>query len=932
MKRMVRGKGSFVLVVCALAGALLVTGALVAQQRQSAPAAAAAPDYEAAMANLRFRSIGPAIMGGRVDDFAVVESDPSIVYVGMASGGVWKTTNGGTTWEPLFDEQPVSTIGDVTVAPSDPSIVWVGTGEPNNRQSSSWGNGVYKSTDAGKTWQHMGLAATQSIGRIVIHPTDPNTLYVAAVGALWGPSRERGVYKTTDGGRSWTNVLFVNEDTGVVDIAMDHQSPGTLLAAAYQRRRTVFGFNGSGPHGGIYKTTDGGANWKKVEKGLPWDPNPPRAGAPGTGFGGFGGGGGGQQAQAARPAQPREEEPQGPQEIGRIGINFYRKDTTIVYALVEHRNGGTFRSEDKGETWTKMSDTNPRPMYYSKIHIDPTNDQRIWVLGAQMFYSDDGGRTFRQNLVQRIHGDYHAMWINPKNSDQMITGSDGGIHWSWDRGRTWDFIDDIPLGQFYEVHANMDTPYMVCGGLQDNNTWCGPSATLYSDDIPNGEWFTIGGGDGFYAQFDPYDKNIVYAESQDGNLLRRDLRTHESKSIRPQEGDNDGRFRFQWNSPIMISAFDPKTIYYGGNFVFKSTDRGDNWTKMSPDLTNNQERDKLPIMGKVPDGETMSRHDGVQQWPSITTIAESPRNKDVVWAGTDDGNLQVTRDGGKSWKNVADKVPGVPKGTYVSRIEASHQDANTAYVAFDGHRTDDTRPYLFVTRDRGRSWTSIASGLPADVPVKVVRAGRRNPELLFAGTETGLWMSLDAGRRWMKMPGLPTVPVDDLLIHPRDLDLIVGTHGRSLYILDGIQVFEEWSPAALRDSVSFFTPKSAWTWVPRALGHKWGQGEFAAKNPPFGAWFDYFLPQEMEDGVSFQIQDANGRVVRKLSGGSGLPGFHRVTWDLLAGEPSERIVSPANAGQPQHVAPGRYKAVLTAGKARREQWVEVRAVTEEMAE
>ncbi|MGH9860149.1 MAG: WD40/YVTN/BNR-like repeat-containing protein, partial [Candidatus Acidiferrales bacterium] len=414
MKRVWRGKRGVAVAVCAVAGLLCISGVVVAQERQQRAAAPAGPDYEAAMKNLRFRSIGPAIMGGRVDDFAVVESNPSIVYAGMASGGVWKTINGGTTWQPLFDEQAVSTIGDVTVAPSDPSIVWVGTGEPNNRQSSSWGNGVYKSNDAGKTWQHMGLAATQSIARIVIHPRDPNTVFVAAAGGLWGPNRERGVYKTTDGGRSWTNVLFINEDTGVVDIAMDHASPGTLLAAAYQRRRTVFGFSGSGPHGGIYKTIDGGANWEKIEKGLPWDPDfrdlpPQRQQA--------GGGGGAQaarQAQQAAPAQEREEE-KGPQEIGRIGLNFYRKDTNIVYALVEHGDGGTFRSEDKGETWTKMSNTNPRPMYYSKIHIDPNNDQRLWVLGAQMFNSDDGGRTFRNNLVQRIHGDYHALWINPAN-------------------------------------------------------------------------------------------------------------------------------------------------------------------------------------------------------------------------------------------------------------------------------------------------------------------------------------------------------------------------------------------------------------------------------------------------------------------------------------------------------------------------------------
>jgi photosystem II stability/assembly factor-like uncharacterized protein len=839
---------------------------------------------------------------------------------------VWKTINGGTTWEPIFDDQAVSTIGDVTVAPSDPSIVWVGTGEPNNRQSSSWGNGVYRSLDAGKTWQHMGLAATQSIGRIVIHPTDPNTVYVAAVGALWGPSRERGVYKTTDGGRSWTNVLFVNEHTGVVDIAMDHQSPGTLLAAAYQRRRTVFGFNGSGPHGGIYRTTDGGATWNKVIKGLPWDPNfratqqRQRAGG-----GGFGGGGGGfqfaQQAQQQAPVQ-QEEEPQGPQEIGRIGLNFYRKDTNIVYALVEHRNGGTFRSEDKGETWTKMSDTNPRPMYYSKIHIDPNNDQRIWVLGAQMFTSDDGGRTFRNNLVQRIHGDYHAMWINPKNSDHMITGSDGGIHWSWDRGRTWEFIDDIPLGQFYEVSANMDTPYMVCGGLQDNNTWCGPSATLYSDGIPNGEWFTIGGGDGFYAQFDPYDKNIVYAESQDGNLRRRHLLNSESIGIRPQPAEGEPRYRFQWNSPIVPSKHTAGTIYYGGNFVFKSTDRGDNWTKISPDLTNGEDRDKKEIMGKVPDRNTLSRHDGVQQWPTITTLIESPRNKDILWAGTDDGNLHVTRDGGKTWKNVVGAVPGVPKGTYVSRVIASHHADGTAYATFDGHRSNDFGIYVFTTTDFGETWKAIRNGIPDNKGVvNVIREHHRSANLLFAGTEYGAYVSFDRGANWTRLKmNLPMVPVDDIYIHPRDNDLILGTHGRSIWILDDITPLEQLSAQVLAADLHLFDVRPAiqWRMTGRTTSASRGHKMFFGENPPNAALIQYYVKKGVEgEGddeaqeagqtpggpqgrqqrgprVRITISDAGGKVVRNLDG-TMRPGINRVEWNFRANSP---IPQQAVAGGP----------------------------------
>ena len=516
---------------------------------------APAMTFESALGRLKFRELGPAVMGGRLDDFAVVESNPAIVYAGTASGGLWKTLNAGTTWTPVFDKEAVSSIGDVAVAPSDPSIVWVGTGEANNRQSSSWGNGVYRSTDGGLTWQNMGLKDTHHIGRIVIHPSNPEVVYVAAQGRLWGPNRERGLYKTSDGGRTWKQVLFVNEDTGVTDVAMDPASPDTLYAAAYQRRRTVFGFAGSGPDGGIHKSTDGGQTWKKLAKGLPWDPEPARprpAGGPSAEMAAMLG------ITPEEPPAPAESkaDPNKRSEIGRIGLAVYRKDPRIVYAVIEHEKGGTFRSEDRGETWTKMSDTNPRPMYYSQIVVDPTNDLRIWVMGAPMYTSEDGGKTFRTDLVQRIHVDNHAMWINPANPDHMILGSDGGIHWSWDRGRTWDFVNNLAIGQFYELGVDMRQPYWIYGGLQDNNTWGGPSRTFNPRGIGNSDWVTVGGGDGFYAQVDPNDPTIVYAESQDGNLLRRDLRTGEQRSIRPQTAEGEKPFRFQWCSPVVISAFD----------------------------------------------------------------------------------------------------------------------------------------------------------------------------------------------------------------------------------------------------------------------------------------------------------------------------------------------------------------------------------------
>jgi photosystem II stability/assembly factor-like uncharacterized protein len=904
---------AFFLIVSAVF-VLLITSAIAAQKpkesqktKEAAKPAAAAPapvtpqvDYAAILKTLRFREIGPAAMGGRIDDFAVVENDPDTIYVGSASGGVFKTVNGGTTWEPVFDNESVSTIGDLAIAPSDPSNVWVGTGEANNRQSSSWGDGVYKSTDAGRTWQHMGLAETQAIGRIVIHPTDPNTVYVAAVGRLWGPSKERGVYKTTDGGKTWTQVLFVNEDTGVSDIAMDPESPGTLIAAAYQRRRTVFGFNGSGPGSGLYKTTDGGATWKKLERGLPWDTTPRpavQAGGPGM-FGGGGGGGGrgpggGQQAQpAAAPLAPEAIN-----EIGRIGVNFYRRDSRIVYALIEHAGGGIFRSEDKGETWVKQSDTNPRAMYYSQVHIDPNNDQRLWVHGAQMFFSDDGGRTFRQNVGQRIHGDFHAMWIDPRDSNHVITGSDGGIYITWDRGRSWDFVNTIPLGQFYEIGLDMQKPYHICGGLQDNNAWCGPSATLDSRGIANSDWFTVGGGDGFYAQVDPTDPDIVYAESQDGNVLRRNLRTHESKSIRPPAPEGE-RYRFQWNSPILVSSFDPKTIYYGGNYLFKSTDRGDNWTRLGADLTTGQERDKLPIMGKVPDRFTLSRHDGVQEWPAITTVSESPANKNVLWVGTDDGNLQVTRDGGQNWKNVAALVKGVPKGTYVSRVTASRYADGTAYAAFDGHRSNDFNIYVYMTTDFGETWKPIREGLPAgnDI-VHVIREHFRNPKLLFLGTERGLFVSFDQGARWTRFKAnLPTVPVDDIAIHPRENDLVLGTHGRSIWILDDITPLEQMTDAVAAQDLQLFDVRPATEWRIANRGGSTGHKIFLGQNPPNGALINYYLKTKLgeRDRVRITITDAAGKTIRDLNG-TKEAGFNRVVWDLRMQSPLQAAAA-AEAG------------------------------------
>jgi len=961
-------KTMVVVLLFALAGATALLGqGRQRRQRQPAPqqqpgakpeappVAPAAPNYEALLANLRWREIGPAIMGGRIDDFAVVESDPNIVYVGVASGGVWKTTNSGTTWTPIFDDQPVSTIGDVTVAPSDPSIVWVGTGEPNNRQSSSWGNGVYKSTDAGRTWQNMGLKDTHHIARIIIHPANPNVVYVAAVGHLWGPNKERGLYKTTDGGKTWQQVLFINEDTGVIDVAMDLESPDTLYAAAYQRRRTVFGFNGSGPGSMLYKTTDGGTSWKKLMNGLPYNPEwqPPvqvTGGGPG---GGGGGAGAAAQLAAAQQQAARPREPKAIQETGRIGVSIYRRNSNIVYAIIEHADGGVFRSEDKGETWTRMSDTNPRPMYYSQIVIDPNNDLRIWVMGAPMYYSEDGGRTFRTNRVSRIHGDYHAMWINPADSNHMIVGSDGGIHWSRDAGQTWDFVNTLALGQFYEIGVDMQKPYRVCGGLQDNGSWCAPAQTLYARGISNDEWVNVAGGDGYYVQIDPTDPNIVYAESQDGNPIRRNLATSESKSIRPREDEGEERYRFQWNTPIVISVHDPKVIYYAAQYVFKSTDRGDTWTKISPDLTTGTKRDEQPIMGKAPDRYTRSRHDGVQAWPTISALSESPLNRDVLWAGTDDGRLQITRDGGKTWTDVMGKVPGIQsKLIYVSRVVASRHAEGRAYLALDGHRMNDYNIYVYATEDFGQTWKPIRSGIPDDKGViNVIREHHRNPNLLFAGGEYGAYVSFDRGANWSRLRmNVPTVPVDDILIHPRENDLLFGTHGRSIWVLDDITPLEQLTPQVLESDVHLFDIRPATNW--RIWNHKASTGHkiFVGPNPPLGALIHFYLKSALkeEEQIRITVQDKEGKTITtincggrarravaqqaaQLAAGFGFavpaaaacdpkPGINRVVWNLRTQPAPGAAVGGGpgfgfgvGLGQGSRVDPGEFTVKLTMG-------------------
>ena len=802
------------------------------------------------LAHLQWRELGPAVMGGRVDDIAVVEKDPDTIYVATASGGVWRTTDGAIRWKPIFEHVGPMSIGAIAVSQSEPSTVWAGTGEPNNRNTSSWGAGIFKSVDGGETWTSMGLADTHHIGQIEIDPRNSNVVYVAALGHLWGANPERGLYKTTDGGKTWARVLFVNDDTGVVDVKLDPQSPDIVYAASFQRRRAAFGYNGGGPGSALYKSTDAGATWKKLTSGLPY-----AAGG----------------------------------DTGRIGIAIYRKDPRILYAEVDHEKGrgGLFRSDDRGETWTRISSVNPAPPYFSRFWIDPNNDLRIYVAALQstgvmagITVSEDGGKTFKPGLGDLVHPDFHAMWIDPANSKHMIIGVDGGIYISRNGGSDWEHSNQIRIGQAYQVGYDMSQPYQVCAGFQDNGSMCGPSANRHLNGITNGDWLRVMAGDGFHTQPDRADANIVYVEAQEGQLRRLNLATHEWASIAPVAKEAEPPYRFYWNAPIITSAHDPKTLYFGAQYVFKSTDRGDSWTTISPDLTTGVDRNTLAIMGVMPKDQQIARGYGVASYPCIIRIAESPSDPNVLWAGTDDGHLQVTRDGGKTWKNVADRVRGVPKGTHVSGIEPSRTGAGAAYVVYDAHRANDFGAYIFATTDYGETWRSVSGDLPHNNgSVRVVREDPRNPNLLFAGTEFGAYASFDRGEHWTLLrSNLPTVRIDDIQIHPRDHDLILGTHGRALWVLDDITPLEQLAEARKSELMLFdIRPVISW----RRFGPtnaQQGTKLFAAPNPPEGALITYFL-KSAADHVVITVSGADGKEIHHFDG-TGDAGVNRVNWDL----------------------------------------------------
>jgi len=823
-------------------------------------AIAQAPDSILAR-GMVFRGIGPSLMGGRISEIAVAQKGRvgTVIYIAAATGGVWRSTNAGVSWTSMFDSVRAPSIGAVAVAPSNPDVVWVGTGEPQNMRSSSWGNGVYKSTDGGRTWSAPMLAKTQHIGRIVIDPRDPNVVYIAAVGPLWAAGGERGLYKTTDGGRTWTNTKEISQFTGFTEVVMDPLNPDVLYAASYQRERRAYSFLPAGTETAIWKTTDGAKSWTKLTNGLP------------TG------------------------------ELGRIGLSVCQSRPNTLYAVIHARGatGGTFRSDDAGATWRQTNNVNSTAWFYGQIRCDPSDPDHVVRLAPSSQQSWDGGRTYVGFATAGTHADHHALWINPQAPEQMILGTDGGLYLSWDRGLTWDHVESIPLAQFYAISVDDARPYYhVYGGLQDNAAWGAPNQTRTTFGTSNADWSRFVGGDGFYSVADPTDRNFVYSESQNGVISRYDARTGQAKSIRPvaKPGENH---RYNWSAPILPSRHVARQLYFAANYLFRSNDRGDSWMTISPDLTRAIDRNVLPMRGGKVDSTALGRHEGTAEFGNITTIDESPMRAGLLATGSDDGVVAVSRDGGATWTRT-EKFPAVPETTYVSRVAFSRHNEGTVYASLDGHRSNDFKPYVLKSTDYGRTWTSISGNLPAEGSVQVVRDHHREPNLLFAGTEYGVYFSTDGGTHWTRLgSGIPTVPVHDIAIQERENDLVVGTHGRGVFIIDDLTPLEHLARAKSSAVAYLFPVQNTSLLLPDASRSSgMGSSGYTGQNPAPGPIIAYVVNSIPSDATAkLEIIDGAGTVIRQLPFNRE-PGLHRVAWDMRAGAPltGPVVVTPARGG------------------------------------
>mgnify|MGYP001139568316 CR=1 FL=1 len=913
-------------VVAAVIVIALAIGAAAQSAPQAAPQAAAPEPF----AGLAFRNIGPAIMSGRIGDIAIHPLKRHTWYVAVGSGGLWKTENAGTTWTPVFDAQASYSIGCVALDPSNPDTVWVGTGENVSGRHVGFGDGVYKSLNGGKTWTNTGLARSEHIGRILVDPRDPDVVYVAAEGPLWSAGGERGLYKTTDGGRSWTLALEISKDTGVTSAEFDPEDPDTLYAASYQRRRSVAAFMGGGPESGIWKSGDAGKTWRRLAVGLPKG------------------------------------------DCGKIGLAVSPIDPRVVYATVEAgpEEKGFYRSADRGESWEKRSSYisgGTGPHYYQEIFADPNRFDRVYQMDPGLRVTDDGGKTWRRVDEKNKHGDNHAMAFVKGEPGYILNGSDGGVYETFDGGATWRFFENLPVTQIYKLALDNALPfYNVHGGTQDNGSQLGPSRTPNGNGISNCDWTITYGADGYASAVDPEDPDTIYLEWQEGNLLRYDKRSHETVYVSPRAEPGDPPLRFNWDSPVIVSPHAHTRIYYAGQFVWRSDDRGDSWTRISPDLTRGISRLEQPIMGRRWSVDGLWDHGAMSQFGTVTALSESRLVEGLIYAGTDDGLVQVTEDGGKSWRKAGtERVAGgagVPEGFFVNDIAASKHDRDTVYAAVDNHKTGDYKPYLLVSADRGRTWRNIAGGLPQRTIVWAVAQDHVRRELLFAGTEFGIYVTLDGGKAWRRLAGggdggVPTIPFRDIEVHERESDLVGASFGRGFFILDDYSPLREMADgAALEKEAALFPVKTALQYVPRRPIDSdekgcFGETYFVAPNPPFGAVFTYRLKDGLKSAaearreaearlvkegkpvpfpgwdalreeereekpvVVLTVADEAGQVVRRVTGPAG-KGLHRVAWDLRypAVEPTSleaaRRESWERAPVGPFVVPGRFTVTL----------------------
>jgi photosystem II stability/assembly factor-like uncharacterized protein len=873
----------------------VLAGVAAGQETKPAGEQKPSPMSAETFAGLTLRSIGPAVSSGRIGDLAVDPSRPSRYYVAVASGGVWRTTNGGTTFTPIFDQQGAFSIGCLALDPGNPAVLWVGTGENNSQRSVSFGDGVYRTRDGGQTWENLGLRDTEHIGVIAIDPRDTDTVYVAAQGPLWRSGPERGLYKTDNGGRSWRCVLRISEHTGINEVHLDPRDPDVVYASAYQRQRRVWTLIDGGPESALYKSTDAGVTWRKLTKGLP------------------------------------------AVDLGRIGLDISPANPDVVYAIVEAADGegGFFRSPDRGETWTKRSSyQTTSAQYYNEIICDPRDVDRVYVLDTILHVTEDGGKTFQPMPREHRHVDDHALWIDPQNTDHLIVGCDGGLYDTYDRGENWRFMPNLPVTQFYRVSADNSEPfYYVYGGTQDNNTLGGPSRTRSPAGITSEDWFITVGGDGFKSQIAPEDPNIVYSQWQHGGLIRFDRRSGESVDIRPREAPGDEPLRWNWDSPLLISPHNHQRLYFAANRLFRSDDCGSHWTAVSGDLSRRLDRNTLEVMGRIQPADAVAKHSHTSVYGNIVALDESPLVEGLLYAGTDDGLVQVSEDGGQNWRKI-EQFPGVPELTYVSCLVASRHEADTVFAAFDNHKSGEFRPYLLRSPDRGQTWTSIVGDLPERDFVYTLAEDHVQPALLFVGTEFGAFFTIDGGEKWIRLKGgLPTIAVRDLDIQEREDDLVLATFGRGIYILDDYSLLRRVSDEQLGESAVLWPVKDALRYIEAGrLGGGSGRGAqgasyYAAPNPPFGAVFTYYLKdklmtrrerrkeaekeaarkgvtapyptihelraedEEREPEMLLLVRDEAGAIVRRVPA-SRDKGIHRVAWDLRYPASTPPLLAP----------------------------------------